>query len=108
MLIAIIGMFLIMAFLGNVGYVVTEKMHTQNAADAIAFSSAQWMARGMNAVTATNHLLGETTGLVVVIEGLGGPEADHDMEAYPPQSQVTEKPLGQAGFGSLISRLSSL
>lgn len=90
MLIAIIGMFLIMAFLGNVGYVVTEKMHTQNAADAIAFSSAQWMARGMNAVTATNHLLGETTGLVVVIEGLGGPEADLDMEAYPPQSRVTD------------------
>jgi len=90
MLVAIIGMFLIMAFLGNVGYVVTEKMHTQNAADAIAFSSAQWMARGMNAVTATNHMLGEATALVVVIEGLGGPEADHDLEAYPPQSRITD------------------
>jgi hypothetical protein len=89
-LIAIIGMFLIMGFLGNVGYVVTEKMHTQNAADAIAFSSAQWMARGMNAVTATNHMLGEATALVVVIEGLGGPEADHDMKAYPPQSRITD------------------
>ena len=89
-LVAILGMMLIIGFVGNCGYVVTEKMNTQNAADAIAFSSAQWMARGMNAVTATNHLLGEITGLVVVIEGLGGPEADRQMEAYPPQSQVTD------------------
>jgi TolA-binding protein len=44
----------------------------------------------MNAVTATNHLLGEITGLVVVIEALGGPEADRDMQAYPPQSKVTD------------------
>src|SRR5262245_467933 len=47
-LIAILGMAVIIGFLGNAGYVVTEKMNTQNAADAIAFSSAQWMARGMN------------------------------------------------------------
>jgi hypothetical protein len=90
MLVVILGMAVIIGYLGNVGYVTTEKMNTQNAADAIAFSSAQWMARGMNAVTATNHMLGEATALAVVIEGLGGPEADHRMEAYPPQSQVTD------------------
>jgi hypothetical protein len=90
-LIAIIGMAVIVGFVGNAGYVVTEKMSAQNAADAVAFSTAQWMARGMNAVTATNHLLGEVTGLVVAIEGLGGPEADEKMEAYPPQSEVTDK-----------------
>ena len=89
-LIAILGMMVIVGFVGNAGYVVTEKMNTQNAADAVAFSSAQWMARGMNAVTATNHLLGEVTALVVVIEGLGGPEADVGMEAYPPQSRITD------------------
>ena len=48
------------------------------------------MARGMNAVTATNHLLGEVTALTVVIEGLGGPEADAGLEAYPPQSRITD------------------
>ena len=83
-------MMVIIGFVGNAGYVVTEKMNTQNAADAVAFSSAQWMARGMNAVTATNHLLGEVTGLVVVIEGLGGPEADMDMVDYPPQVSFTD------------------
>ena len=45
----------------------------------------------MNAVTATNHLLGEVTGLVVVIEGLGGPEADEKMVDYPPQSQIPDQ-----------------
>ena len=26
----------------------------------------------------------------MVIEGLGGPEADAEMEAYPPQSRITD------------------
>jgi hypothetical protein len=90
-LLAILGLLVLAGFVGNVGHVVVTKMKSQNAADAIAFSSAQWMARGMNAVTATNHLLGEATALVVVIEGLGGPEADRQMVAYPPQSKVTDE-----------------
>ncbi len=45
----------------------------------------------MNAATATNHLLGEVTGLVVVIEGLGGPEMDAGMEYYSPQNQTLDK-----------------
>jgi hypothetical protein len=90
-LIAILGLIVMLGFVGNAGHVVTTKVDQQNAADAIAFSTAQWMARGMNAVTATNHLLGEATALVVVIEGLGGPEADADMEAYPAQSKITDE-----------------
>src|SRR3990172_96198 len=89
-LVAILGMAVIIGFLGNAGYVTTEKMNTQNAADAAAFSSAQWMARGMNAVTATNHLLGEVTALVVVLEALGGPEADQGMEDYPVQPKTID------------------
>jgi hypothetical protein len=90
-LIAILGLLVLAGFVGNVGHIVITKVKSQNAADAIAFSSAQWMARGMNAITATNHLLGEATALVVVIEGLGGPEADEKMEAYPPQSKITDE-----------------
>ena len=78
--VAILGLMVLAGFVGNAGHVVTTKVSTQNAADAIAFSSAQWMARGMNAVTATNHLLGEVTALVVILEGLGGPEAFLDMK----------------------------
>jgi hypothetical protein len=89
--VAILGMAVLIGFVGNAGYVVTTKINSQNAADSIAFSSAQWMARGMNAVTATNHLLGELTGLVVVLEGLGGPEVDLDLSDYPPQSRIVDE-----------------
>ena len=62
----------------------------------------------MNAVTATNHLLGEVTGLVVVVEGLGGPEADIGRKAYPPEPRVFDeinKGIGdawvaQGGYGA--------
>lgn len=84
---AILGMIVLAGFIGNAGHIVTKKVETQNAADAVAFSSAQWMARGMNASTATNHLIGEITGLVVVLEALGGPEADEKMEDYPAESR---------------------
>lgn len=88
---AILGMVVLAGFVGNAGHVVTTKVYTQNGADAVAFSSAQWMARGMNSVTATNHLLGEVTGLVVVIEALGGPEADLGMEDYPVQPKTIDQ-----------------
>ena len=90
-LIAILGLVVLAGFVGNAGHVVTTKVGTQNGADAITFSSAQWMARGMNAVTATNHLLGEVTGLVVVVEALGGPEAEQKMEDYPVQPRTVDQ-----------------
>ena len=62
--------------IGNTGHAAKEKLETQNAADSIAYSSSLWMARGMNALTATNHLLGEATAISVVHEALGGPELD--------------------------------
>ncbi len=69
-LVALIGL------IGNAGHTVHQKLETQNAADSAAFNSALWMARGMNALTATNHLLGEATALCAVHEALGGPGLD--------------------------------
>jgi hypothetical protein len=89
-LFAILGLVVMAGFVGNVGQTVSTKIDAQNAADAVAFSSAQWMARGMNAVTATNHMLGEVTGLCVVIEALGGPELDAGMKAYTSQNQTLD------------------
>jgi hypothetical protein len=90
-LVAILGLVVLMGFVGNAGHVVTTKVATQNAADAVAVSSAQWMARGMNAVTATNHMLGEVTALVAVMEALGGPEVDVRIEDYPAESETIDK-----------------
>lgn len=73
---AVLALIVMIGFMGNVGHAVQEKIELQNAADAAAYSSALWMARGMNTVTATNHLLGELTALCAVHEALGGPELD--------------------------------
>src|SRR6185369_4214642 len=89
-LFAILGLVVMAGFVGNVGQTVSTKIGAQNAADAVAFSSAQWMARGMNSLTATNHLLGEVTGLCVVIEALGGPEMDAGMAVYTKQNQTLD------------------
>ena len=64
-------------WVGNVGQASKEKLELQNSADSIAYSSTLWMARGMNALTATNHLLGEATAMAAVHEAMGGPELDH-------------------------------
>jgi hypothetical protein len=81
--IAIISMLMfvvLIGYVGNVGYSVQQKLELQNAADAASYSTSVWMARGMNAVTTTNHLMGEATALMVMIEGLGGPELDGTKE----------------------------
>jgi hypothetical protein len=90
---ALLGLLVMAGFIGNVGHITTNKIATQNAADSIAFSSAQWMARGMNAATATNHMLGEVTGLVVVIEGVAGPETytSPPMEFYTTQNRTLDQ-----------------
>jgi hypothetical protein len=67
---------LILALLVNSGYVVTRKIETQNAADAAATAASVELARGMNAITATNHLIGELAALVVLHHSFGGFELD--------------------------------
>ena len=52
---AVVGLLIIVVmigFLGNCIRAVQQKIEIQNAADSAAYSSALWMARGMNAVTA--------------------------------------------------------
>ncbi len=79
--------------LGNAGHAVNQKISTQNAADSVAFSSALWLARGMNAVTATNHLVGETTGMVAVHEALGGPEFDVGLKLNTTENQLLDRTI---------------
>lgn len=59
-------------YVANIGNSVRQKMELQNAADSAAYSTALWQARGMNAVTVSNHMMGEATGLIVMVESLGG------------------------------------
>ncbi len=77
-IVAVLFFVLLIGLAGNVGQAVSQKIEVQNAADATAYSGAVWMARGMNAVTVTNHVIGELMALVVLHEAFGGKALDDD------------------------------
>jgi hypothetical protein len=60
----------------NAGHLLHRKMQLENAAQDIAISGVNWYARGMNAITATNHVIGEVLSLVVLHDALGGKKLD--------------------------------
>lgn len=77
--VAIVSIFAVLAIGGMIGLVVNsgravrEKVELQTAADAAATTTTLWMARSMNAVTTSNHLMGEATAIVVLLDGFAGP-----------------------------------
>jgi len=60
----------------NVSAIVQRKVRLQNSADAVARTGAVWQARAMNSLTATNHVVGEMLGLVIVHHAVGGDKLD--------------------------------
>src|SRR5262249_20721176 len=81
---------LILALLVNSGYAVTRKIETQNAADASATAASVELARGMNAITATNHLIGELEALVVLHHSFGGFHLDMGIPKQFKEKEVNE------------------
>jgi hypothetical protein len=71
----------LMGLVFNVGHVLQQKVELQNTADAAAYSAAIWQARGMNAVTATNHVIGEVLSFVVLHHAFGGKNLDEGTAA---------------------------
>lgn len=74
--VVILGLVVLIGLIGNIGRAARDKVELQNAADAAAYSSALWTARGMNCVTACNHLLGEMSAFCVIQESFGGKRLD--------------------------------
>lgn len=66
----------LLALVLNTGGAVKQKVDLQNAADASILTSTSVAARGMNAITMTNHLVGELTAILVIHEALGGSTMD--------------------------------
>jgi len=87
-LFAVLGLLILFGALANVGRVTARKLETQNAADAVAHGAAVEMARGMNAITTANHLIGELTALCVVHHGFGGDELDDGRNAEHLPSKI--------------------
>jgi hypothetical protein len=80
----------------NVGYVINVKKEVQNSSDAVAYTSAVWMARGMNVITATNHLMGEMQALVVLHAAVGGEEMEDKKPLDPQEAQQAKADLDAA------------
>ena len=93
------------AVLGNTGHAVKEKLEVQNAADATALAATEQMARGMNALTTTNHVVGETTAMVVILEALGGPEVDVKIQGNPPQTKAIDGVIRSIGNKAAVTGL---
>jgi hypothetical protein len=80
----LVAVLLLIALIGivfNVGRVTNDKLQSQNAADSVAYSSSLLHARAMNAVTATNHMMGELTALHTLHHSLGGKVLDERRRA---------------------------
>lgn len=73
-LIVVLVFLILIGLVGNVGQAVVRSMEAQNAADAAAVSTGVCVARGLNAVTAANHVMGELSALLVVGDAFLGPE----------------------------------
>lgn len=94
----------LVALVVNTGMATVEKVEMQNGADSIAYSESLWMARGMNTITAANHLIGEATAVVVVLDAFGGPEQDEgkDLDDSSFSSMQNNKIKLLQGFGPYI------
>lgn len=109
-LLALIFLLLIavlIGLVGNAGHAVNQKVETQNAADALAFSSTLWMARGLNTVTASNHLVGEATALSVLHEAIGGPELRLGLKKNTSENQQLDRILRSVSKSAPIGRIPS-
>lgn len=73
-MVAMIALAFLIGYMANTGAETIEREKMQHAADSVAYSSAVWLARGMNTTASINHVLGELTAYVVILEAFGGPE----------------------------------
>ena len=66
-LILVLGLTILFGSLINIGRVIDDKQKLQNAADASAYSSAGVLARGMNGLAFSNHLLCDTFAMTAFL-----------------------------------------
>ena len=71
-LLAVLGLLVLFGLLANIGRTANQKLEVQNGADAVAYSAGNQMARGMNTITAVNHLIGELAAFVILHHGFSG------------------------------------
>ena len=101
-LITLTMMMVLLVMVINVGHVTHQKIRMQNTADACVYSGAVMQARCMNAITATNHVIGEMAALVIVHEAFGGEALDNgDSNEEATRKEDNELDLAQAAASAL-------
>lgn len=95
-LISVLFFLILVGMLGNIGLIINQKIEVQNGADSIALSASQVQARGMNAVTTSNHIIGELLALVVIHHAFGGDEMDVPEAKKSDDDQQTKDDLDNA------------
>lgn len=66
----------LIAMLFNVGLSTKERSEIQRSATAISHPVGVWRARGMNVLSAHQHLQGEIVAMIIVHHAIGGDELD--------------------------------
>ncbi len=66
----------LIAMLFNMGFSTKERSEIQRPATAISHPVGVWRARGMNVLSAHQHLQGEVVSLIIIHHALGGDELD--------------------------------
>lgn len=69
----------LIAMLFNIGLSSKEKSEIQRPATAISHPVGVWRARGMNVLSAHQHLQGEVVSLIIVHHAIGGDELDENQ-----------------------------
>ena len=101
---AVLVLTMLLGMVMNVGRQVDGKMRIQNAADAAAYSGGLVLARGMNSLAFTNHLLCEVFAMTAWMR-----EArDHHSDSYIPDILAAWKKEGPVFAGSGFPKFKAL
>ncbi len=73
--VSLVGLSLVVAYTINVASETIARERLQHAADAAAYATGVWMARGMNGVAALNHQMGQQNAFLALSEAMFGPES---------------------------------
>ena len=98
----LLAVMLFVALIGivfNVGRISNDKLVAQNAADSAAYSASLVQAPAMNAVTTTNHMMGELTALDTMHHALGGETLDKNQSKGNPIEAILSAGVG-LGFAA--------
>ena len=106
-LVAVMLCAMLMSLTLNVGVIVQRKVLLQNTADSVAYTGAVWQGRAMNALTTTNHVIGEMMGMVIVHHAVGGDEldesADDQASEENQQLELAYRMLMASGYSSSMT-----